>query len=127
MKNDKITVLLPLLIITVGIGWLLMVQGLIPEINWVWTLALAMLGVGTYAGAGYNKFSVVVGTFFIVSSLFSVLRQTGRISFDMEVPLLIITLGALLLVARYPAIPIPEWVEQPTGEKPRSGSGVRLN
>lgn len=127
MQNDKITLILPLLIIAIGVGWLLTVQGVVPDINWVWTLGLAMLGVVTYIGAGFNKFSVVVGSFFITASVLAVLRQTDRISMNVEVPVLVITLGALLLVARYPVIPIPDWYEPPAGDKSAGGRGTRQN
>jgi hypothetical protein len=38
------------------------------------------------------------------------LRQTGRLTVNTEVPILVIVAGVLLLIARLPAIPVPEWV-----------------
>lgn len=127
MNNDKRTLIVPLLLIIVGGGWLLTVAEVLPGINWVWTLGLAGIGVLMFPLAGVNKFSFVTGPFFILASLLSVLRQTGRLPLDFEVPLLVIALGALMLVARYPVIPMPEWVEQSSDEKTPSGHGVRLN
>jgi hypothetical protein len=127
MNNDKRTLIVPLLLITVGAGWLLTVAEILPGINWVWTLGLAGIGILVFPLAGVNKFSFVAGPFFILASVLSVLRQTGRLPLDYEVPLLVIVLGGLMLVARFPAIPMPEWVEQPAAEKTPSGRGVRLN
>jgi hypothetical protein len=67
----------------------------------------------TFIAGGFNKFTVVTGPFFIVTSILSVLRQTGRISFDVEIPILVILAGILLLIARHPAVAIPPWVIQP--------------
>src|SRR5262249_42124891 len=39
-SNSRTTLVVPILIIIVGVGWLLTAQGVAPGINWVWTLAL---------------------------------------------------------------------------------------
>lgn len=109
--NSKASIIIPALMITVGVGWILTLQGVIPSVDWIWTLGLAAVGFLIYALSGYNKFSVVTGSFFIFASCLSLFRQTGRLSLDMEVPILVITAGVLLLVARSPAIPAPEWIE----------------
>jgi hypothetical protein len=57
---------------------------------------------------------VVVGPFFIITACLSVLRQAGRLSLDVEIPILVILAGVLLLIARWPAIPIPDWIEPDT-------------
>lgn len=110
--NDQKTIILPILLITVGTGWLLTTLGIAPDINWVWTLGIAICGVATFVACGFDKFSFVVGTFFVVTSLLSVVRQSGRLSFDNEVPILVIVLGLLMLVARSSAIPVPTWIDQ---------------
>jgi hypothetical protein len=51
-----------------------------------------------------------VGPFFIVASCLSLLRQTDRLHINTEVPILVITAGVLLLVARLPSIPAPDWL-----------------
>lgn len=109
MKSDK-TIVLPVLIITIGSGWLLTTLGVGPGIDWVWTLALAVVGLLTFGLGGIDKVTVVVGPFFLIASCLSVLRQTGRLETDIEVPLLVILVGVLLLVARLPAIPPPKWI-----------------
>jgi len=45
-----------------------------------------------------------------------VLRQTGILSIDSEVPILVIIIGVLLLVARLPKVPPPKWLS-PVGPK----------
>lgn len=109
-KTDKKTLILPLLIISIGSGWLLTTLGIVPGINWIWTLGLAVVGLLSFAVSGIDKSTVVIGPFFLIASCLSVLRQTGRITLDVEVPILVIVIGCLLLVARSKSIPIPGWV-----------------
>ena len=120
MKAEKKTLILPILLITVGTGWLLTTLDVAPGIDWVWTLALAVVGLLTMAVGGIDKVSIVVGPFLIIAGCLSVLRQTGRVHMDIEVPILVIVAGVLLLVARTPAVPIPEWIVQETKGKPGS-------
>jgi hypothetical protein len=109
-SNSRAPLIIPILIIVVGVGWLLTAQGFGPGINWVWTLGLGVIGILTFViSKGFDKVSVVIGPFFLLASLLSVLRQTGQLSLDMEVPLLIISIGVLLLLAQLPAIPKPGW------------------
>jgi hypothetical protein len=103
--------ILAILIITVGIGWLLTAQGFAPGINWVWTLGLGVVGVLSFVlSGGLDKVSVVIGPFFITSSVLSILRQREVLRTDIEVPVLVIVVGVLLLVAQSNAIPLPTWV-----------------
>lgn len=101
---------LAVLITTIGVGWLLTAKGFGPGINWVWTLALGVVGVITFVlSGGVDKFSVVVGPFFLFASVMSVLRQTGRLDTDTEVPLAVILIGLLLLLANMPFVRRPAW------------------
>lgn len=111
MNPDRKTLVLPIMLIVVGTGWLLTTLGITPNIDWIWTLGIAAVGFLTFVVSGFDKFSVVAGTFFIVTSLLSVLRQSGMISLDVEVPILVIVVGILLLVVRHPSIPVPDWVK----------------
>jgi len=110
MKPDKKTLLLPILLIAIGIGWLLSTLGIAPKIDWIWTLGLAATGVLAFAIGGFDKATIVIGPFFLAASLLSVLRQTERITLELEVPILIILVGVLLLVARMRIIPSPQWM-----------------
>lgn len=109
-KQSKGPIGLALLIITVGVGWLLSAQGVGSGINWVWTLGLGMVGVATFIlSGGLDKLSVVLGPMFLACSLLSVLRQTGKLQLDSEIPILVILIGVLLLVAQMRFIPVPGW------------------
>jgi hypothetical protein len=102
-------VVIPILIIAVGVGWLLTARGVAPGINWVWTLSLGVIGILTFVLSGLDKVSVVVGPFFLLASVLSVLRQTENLSLELEIPLLVIAIGVLLLGAQLPVIPKPGW------------------
>jgi len=122
-SSSKAPLVIPILIIVVGVGWLLTVSGFGPGINWVWTLGLGAIGILPFvASKGFEKDSVVIGPFFLLASLLSALRQTGQLSLDIEVPLLVISIGALLLVAQVPAIPNPAWFVAlpPPAEEPHA-------
>lgn len=109
--GDRKTLIPPVLLITVGAGSLMSTLGVMPGIDWVWTLGLALIGVLTLAIGGFDKVTVVVGPFFVAASLLSVSRQSGRLPLNVEIPVLVILAGVLLLVARHPAVPAPRWVK----------------
>jgi|GEM_PF-313528 len=113
---------IPLLVLAVGVAWLLTVQGVFPAVFWPWTIGLALAGVFSFVYLGFNKVTFVVGFFFIVSSVFSILRQTGRMDFMVEMPLLVIILGLLLLLAQVLPIPRPSWLIEEE-ELRKGGSG----
>jgi len=121
MKPDKKTLIPPILLIAVGSGWLLTTLEVVPGVDWIWTLGLAGVGVLIFAVAGFDKVTFVVGPFLILASILSVLRQTGRLELDIEVPILVIVAGALMLVARSSLVPIPNWVLQTPGGDERRG------
>jgi hypothetical protein len=77
-SKSRAPLVIPILIIVVGVGWLLTAKGFGPGINWIWTLALGTIGMLTFVlSEGFDKVSVVIGPFFMLASLLSVLRQTG--------------------------------------------------
>ena len=123
MKLEKKTLVVPALLITVGSGWLLSALGIVPDIDWVWTLALAMIGSLTLALGGLNKVSVVLGPFFLLASGCSVLRQTGHLRLNVEVPSLVIFVGILMLVARLPIFSMPSWMLDDSTSLKRSAHG----
>jgi hypothetical protein len=108
--NSRVSLIIPILTIAVGVGQLLTVRGYGVGVNWVLTLGLAAIGFLSFLVAGFNKASVVLGPFFLLAALLSWLRQSGRMSIDTEVPVLVIGLGTLLLVAHVRAIPAPDWL-----------------
>ena len=110
MPGSKGPLALSLLIITLGTGWLLSAIGFGPNLNWIWILGLGMLGVLTFIGTGgVDKASIVIGPFFLFSSGLSMMRQSGHLSIDIEIPILIILIGVLLLIAQSRMIPAPTW------------------
>jgi hypothetical protein len=114
------TLVLPILMITFGVGWLLTTMGVVPEIDWVWTLGIAIVGILAFALGGIDKVTVVIGPFFLLAAFLSILRQTERLRVDMEVPILVIAAGVLLTLARLPSIPAPTWLVMS-----HNGSGER--
>ena len=75
----------PILVIVVGTGWLLNVQGVIPQVDWIWTCALAAVGILIPAVGGMDKLNAVIGPFLVVSSICSILRQLDRLPIEKEV------------------------------------------
>ncbi len=71
-----------------------------------------MIGLLTFVVGGFVKFTAVIGPFFILASFLSVLRQSGRLHLDAEVPILVMSIDLLMLVARHSAIPVPKWIIQ---------------
>lgn len=111
MNSNNATLVPPCLLITVGIGSLLTTLGIAPEIDWVWTLGI-VVGFLSFVIGGFDKVTFVVGSFFVTTSFLSVLRQTERITVNVEIPILVIVAGCLLLVARLPVIPYPSWITE---------------
>jgi len=109
--SAKGRVALALLIMTLGVGWLLTAEGVGPGINWVWTLGLGIIGVLVFVvSGGIDKLSIVIGPFFLIASILSILRQTSQIRIDLEMPVLVIAVGALLLLAQWPGVVAPRWL-----------------
>ncbi|MBU1106838.1 MAG: hypothetical protein KKB51_09245 [Candidatus Riflebacteria bacterium] len=105
MSNKLIV---PILTIVVGVTWLLNVMGIMPGVDWVWTVGLAAAGILSIAIGGLNKITVVTGPFLITGSVCSLLRQTGRLPVNYEIPILIIVLGILMFISQLSRLPLPE-------------------
>jgi hypothetical protein len=110
MNGSKVSVAVPILIIAVGVGWLLSAHEVIPGVNWVWVLGLGVVGILTLGLGGIDKVTIVVGPFLIISTFFSIARQTGRMSADTEIPCLVILAGLLALIARCSPVRSPSWI-----------------
>ncbi len=116
MTGSKKTLAAPILIIALGVGWLLTTHNVVPGVNWIWTIGLGATGVLILAGS-FDKVTVVIGPFLMAATVFSILRQTGRMDIDTEVPSLVIVFGTLMLAARVLPIPLPKWIVEPPGSK----------
>ena len=119
MAASRTSLIVPVLLIAVGTGWLLATLGIATKILWIWTLSLGAVGALTFLVWGFDKVTVVIGPLFLLASILSVLRQTERITMNAEVPLLVIAAGVLSLVAHLQSVPVPAWLQldQP-GKKP---------
>jgi hypothetical protein len=100
------------LTIALGAAWLLNTLNVIPGVDWIWTSLLGVTGILVIVLGGVNKMTFVVGPFLLITSVFSVLRQTGRCETDVEVPTLVIILGVLMLGATILPIPSPHWLNE---------------
>jgi len=121
MKQPKGLLVLSIFIIAIGIGDLLTTLGFFPGVDWVWTLALAIVGVlAIVLSGGLDKVSVVVGPFLLVASGLSVLRQTGHLDPKLEASLIVILIGVLLFVSQLSAVPSPRWLTGPAGAGDKS-------
>jgi hypothetical protein len=116
MMSSRRQFVIPILVILLGVTWLLNVLNIIPGVDWIWTVGLAAVGILTLAAGGINKLTVVTGPFFMVASVCSILRQTGRLELDREVPILTIVLGCLLLLVQLIKLPLPEILKPGTDE-----------
>lgn len=112
------------LTIALGGAWLLNTLNVIPGVDWIWTSLLGVTGVLVIVLGGVNKMTFVVGPFLLITSVFSVLRQTGRFETNLEVPTLVIILGVLMLGATILPIPSPHWLnEHPDSPDPPADPG----
>jgi hypothetical protein len=107
VKTRKSATAISLLIIALGVAWLLNVTKVIPGVDWVWVMGLGVSGILLLAFAQMDRFNFVVGVSLIVSSILSVLRQTGKLVINIEAPVLFITVGILLFLSQLLPIPAP--------------------
>jgi hypothetical protein len=115
----------PVLVIMLGATWLLNILQVLPGVDWIWTVGLAVVGVLTLLVGGVNKLTAVVGPFLMVGSICSLLRQLDLLAVDREIPILTIVLGVLMLIAQVLSLPVPEVLKsedvQDAGPKTRDG------
>jgi hypothetical protein len=111
-------IILAVLVIALGIAWLLNTLNIIPGVDWLWSGGLGVAGILFLAARRINKFTFVIGSFLLISSVCSVLRQTGRLRPDIEMPVLFIIFGVLILVTLLLPLPAPEvFREDQPGER----------
>lgn len=112
MNQRKTGIVVSIITIAMGVAWLLNTLHFLPGVDWVWTGALGVCGLLVIAAGGLNKLTFVVGPFLIVGSILSILRQTGRLRVDIEVPVLFIVFGILLLLAHLLPLRPPGFLQQ---------------
>jgi len=80
------------------------------------------------ANRGFTKFTFVIGSFLLISSVCSILRQTGMLRPNIEIPVLFIVFGVLILVSMLLPLPTPEaFREEKRGETRPTAAGPRPN
>ena len=101
-------IILAVLVIALGIAWLLNTLEIIPGVNWLWSGGLGVAGILFLVARGIDKFTFVIGSFLLTSSVCSILRQTGRLRPNIELPILFIIFGVLILVSMLLPLHTPE-------------------
>ena len=97
-------------VVAVGVLWLIGVKGFFPSPGWIWTATLGVGGVGVFAaGRRVDKATLIAGGFLLACCGASVLRHLGRLTLEVELPVLVIALGLLILLAQHPRVPVPRW------------------
>ncbi|MFP6770655.1 MAG: hypothetical protein VB859_20950, partial [Planctomycetaceae bacterium] len=79
--------------------------GVMPSIGLIWTVGLAVTGVLTFVSNGFNKSSFVLGSFFLLASVLSILRQQNLLDISNEISIIFMSLGVLTLANRSDVIP----------------------
>ena len=105
--TPKRGIMLPMLVIALGAGWLLIELGVLPQVNWAWVFLLGGAGIAVLIAAPLDQITIIVGPFLIIASVMSILRQLGRLSAEVEVPALVIVVGVLMLSGRLLRLPEP--------------------
>jgi hypothetical protein len=123
---DKKMLVAPILCVGVGVGWLLTALGFVPGVNWAWTIGLGVVGVIFLILGGLNKFTVVVSPFLSIASIFSLLRQTGRMETNVETPSLVIAGGLCLLLPYLVKAPNPSWYKSEANDAVPAAERVNL-
>jgi hypothetical protein len=99
VKSHKPAIATSLLIIGLGLAWLLNAMDFVPGVDWLLVALLGISGILLLTLVRLDRFNFVVGTSLILSSIFSVLWQTGKLSFNIGAPLLFMCVGLLMLFA----------------------------
>lgn len=109
MTPSRQPLILAISLIVLGAGWLFNNLQVTPDVNWIWTLGLGIVGIAFIVTGGINKATVILGPFLVIASVLSYLRQSGKLDAAFELPGLTALLGLLILVAHVRAIPPPPW------------------
>lgn len=96
MKNAT----LPIVLIVLGSLLLLNSLDLIPSMRWLWVMGLIIAGVVVLAADGLTSSSIVVGPLLILAGILQFLRLQYGLTYSLIIPILMISLGILLLLAR---------------------------
>jgi hypothetical protein len=101
----------PTLVTGLGVAWLLNSLGILPSVDWIYSLGLALTGLVVFFWLGWNKLTVPLGGFLLASGVAAALRQAGAVEAAVVYPVLTIVLGGLLFASVSSRVPLPGWVE----------------
>jgi hypothetical protein len=120
MRSRKAAIAISLLIVALGVAWLLNAMRVAPQLDWIWIIGLGVSGILLLTVTRLDRFNFVTGLSLIVSSVLAVLRQSGKLTVNVEAPVLFITLGTLLLLAQLLPLPPSTTPDEkpPTGTEP---------
>ncbi len=107
-----------------GLFWLLSTLRYLPDINWVWVLALAATGFIPLIAAGLNKFSFAFCAFMLACSTASMLRQMHVVTLNVTIPSLVISAGVAALVSLVLPLRMPKWLDDASAPAPRVATQV---
>jgi hypothetical protein len=113
--------IMPVVIIFIGVAWLLTNLEILPPIRWV--LFLLFCGIGIFITLGFDKVTAVLGTFFIVCAVTAFMRQAEWLSWNIELPILVIIFGLLYLGSVLSPLPYPAWWREKDQANPK-GRGL---
>lgn len=111
IKPTRKAFIMPLLVTSFGIAWLLKQSEIAPTVDWIWAIFLAVVGILIPLVVGLDKVTVVVGPGFLVACCLTLLRQSETLKPDLEVPILVIAVGGLMIIALLPTIPKAKWLD----------------
>ena len=105
MSNCRRRFIVPVLVLLVGVGWLLNQAEIVRGVDWLWTGFLGLSGLAILTLSRWTRSSVVAGVVLLLAAVASVLRQTGRLAVEWEIPMLVVTLGILMILGQL--LPLP--------------------
>lgn len=109
MKSSFHYLVVSIMTIALGAGWLLNLFSGIPNVHWIWTLGTGLAGLLILALCGISKLTIVTGPFLIIASIFSVMQQSGKFDLNQLMPSLMLSLGVLMLISQFTNAPAPGW------------------
>ncbi|MCG8583450.1 MAG: hypothetical protein MI757_01905 [Pirellulales bacterium] len=75
MSDARRQFVVPVLLLAFGVGWLLNGLGMLPGVDWGWSIGLAACGLITFFAGGLNRRPLAFGGFLVAASVLSVARQ----------------------------------------------------
>ncbi len=120
MPSRKPAIAISFLIVALGVAWLLNAMRVAPQLDWIWIIGLGVVGILLLTITRLDRLSFVAGFSLILSSVLAALRQSGKITVNIEAPVLFIIVGVLIFLSQFlplRASPTPE-EKPPAGDEP---------